>query len=75
LGKRENGQVGVLLACAGPTRDAFIDRELDLPRPWSQDPERRRDAGVPAAVAFLTKPRLARRMVERVLNAGWPPRG
>lgn len=37
LGKRENCQVGVLLAYSSPKGHACIDRELYLPREWTQD--------------------------------------
>ena len=52
-----------------------MDRELYLPKDWAPDVERRKAAGVPAAVEFATKPQLARRMLERAraaaLSAGW----
>lgn len=72
LGKRENCQVGVLLAYAGAGGCAFIDRELYLPKDWTGDPERRREAGIPEPVAFLTKPEIGRQMVERALDGGTP---
>lgn len=70
LGKRDNCQVGVLLAYAGSRGHAFIDRELYLPKEWTQDPERLREAGVPEAVAFATKPEFGRRMLQRAFDAG-----
>jgi SRSO17 transposase len=72
LGKRENCQVGVLLAYAGPAGCAFIDRELYLPKAWTEDPQRRREAGIPAEVPFLTKPEIGRQMLERALDGGTP---
>lgn len=72
LGKRENCQVGVLLAYAGSGGCACIDRELYLPKDWIGDPERRREAGIPAEVPFLTKPEIGRRMLERALDGGTP---
>ncbi len=72
LGKKENCQVGVLLAYASERGHAFIDRELYLPKEWTHDPERLREAGVPEEVAFQTKPQIAKRMLERALNAGVP---
>jgi SRSO17 transposase len=70
LGKRENCQVGVLLAYAGPQGHAFIDRELYLPKEWTQEAARLREAGVPEGVAFRTKPQIAKRLLERTLDAG-----
>jgi SRSO17 transposase len=49
-----------------------IDRELYLPNGWLADPQRCRVAGVPDQVGFATKPELARRMLQRALDAGVP---
>jgi SRSO17 transposase len=72
VGKRENCQVGVFLGYASPTGRTFLDRELNLPQDWAEDPERRKEAGVPQEVTFATKPQLARRMLERAFAAGVP---
>jgi SRSO17 transposase len=50
----------------------MIDRELYLPKSWTDDPERCRGARVPEEVGFRTKPQLARIMLERALDAGVP---
>ena len=71
-GKVDNCQLGVFLAYASAKGRAFIDRELYLPRCWSEDPARCRAARVPSEVGFRTKPQLARVMLERVLDAGVP---
>src|SRR5215210_7060025 len=71
-GRIENCQVGVFLAYAGPRGHAFIDRELYLPKQWCEDRARCREAGIPDEVPFRTKPELARRMLERALDAGVP---
>jgi SRSO17 transposase len=71
-GKRENCQVGVVLAYASPTGRTFLDRELYLPEEWAQDAARREEAGVPTSVTFATKPQLARQMLKRTLDAGVP---
>ena len=71
-GRIENCQIGVFLAYASDQGQAFIDRELYLPEEWAEDAERRREVGVPEAVCFQTKPQIARRMLERVLDAGVP---
>ena len=72
LGKQENCQVGVFLAYASPAGRAFLDRALYLPQDWAEDAARRREAGVPAAVAFATKPELARRLLARAFAAAVP---
>lgn len=71
-GRIENCQVGVFLAYASRRGHAFIDRELYLPEAWCADRPRCRAAGIPDAVAFHTKPALARAMLARALDAGVP---
>ena len=50
----------------------MIDRELYLPKAWTDDPARCRAARVPEQVGFRTKPQLAQVMLERALDAGVP---
>ena len=69
-GKVDNCQLGVFLAYASGKGRAFIDRELYLPRSWTDDPARCRGGRVPEQVGFRTKPQLARVMLERALDAG-----
>ena len=73
-GRVENCQVGVFLTYVSSKGRALIDRELYLPASWAEDRERCAQAGIDvdgeAEVAFATKPVLARRMLERVLDAG-----
>lgn len=71
-GRIENCQIGVFLTYAAPEGHVLLDRELYRPREWADDAARRREAGVPEAVTFATKPELARQMVERALEAGVP---
>jgi SRSO17 transposase len=71
-GRVENCQLGVFLAYAGPRGRALLDRELYLPRSWTDDRDRCREAGVPDDVQFATKPELARLMLGRALDAGVP---
>jgi SRSO17 transposase len=71
-GKVDNCQLGVFLAYASRTGRAFIDRELYLPRSWTNDPARCRAARVPEQVGFRTKPQLAQLMLECALDAGVP---
>jgi SRSO17 transposase len=69
-GRVENAQVAVYLVYASDTGHAIIDRELYLPRCWTDDPDRLQAAGVPDQVGFATKPELARGMLARALDAG-----
>src|SRR5271166_2558816 len=71
-GRIENSQIGMFLCYASDQGSALVDRELYLPQEWAEDPERRREAGIPEAVEFATKPELARRMIGRALDAGTP---
>jgi len=60
-------QVAVVAAWATRRGVALIDRELYLPRTWTDDRERCRRAHVPDEVAFATKPALAARIIARIL--------
>jgi SRSO17 transposase len=71
-GKVENCQIGVFLSYASPLGHALLDRELYLPKVWTDDEERCRQAGIPADRPFATKPQLARQMLTRALAAGVP---
>ncbi len=71
-GRIENCQVAVFLGYASRHGHALIDRALYLPAGWAADPARRAAAGVPEAVAFTTKPKLGRAMLDRALAAGVP---
>jgi SRSO17 transposase len=73
-GRIENSQVAVYLTYAARGGHALIDRELYLPRSWTDDPDRCAAAGVPAEVSFATKPALATGMLTRALDAGVPAR-
>lgn len=46
-----------------------MDRELYLPRSWTCDPDRCRAAGLGEDTAFVTKPELARKVIEQFLDA------
>ncbi len=48
----------------------LLDRELYLPRSWTNAPERCREADVPVEVGFATKPELAARMLWRTVDGG-----
>lgn len=71
-GRIENAQVAVYLTYASRHGHAGIDRALYLPQSWTGDPARCMQAAVPTQVGFATKPKLARQMIERALDAGAP---
>ena len=74
-GRIENCQIGVFLAYASPQGRALLDRELYLPAEWAEDRARRQEAGVPQQVSFQTKPQLAKVMLQRALDTGFPSPG
>jgi SRSO17 transposase len=73
-GKIENCQLAVHLSYATPAGHTLLDVALYLPKSWTEDPQRRREAGVPDTVGFATKPQLARRLIETALAGGLPCR-
>jgi SRSO17 transposase len=66
-GRIENCQLGVFLTYVSPAGRALIDRELYLPKMWTEDRDRCTEAGIGEEIDFATKPELARRMLERLL--------
>jgi SRSO17 transposase len=73
-GDTVNAQGGVFLAYASQKGMAFIDRTLYLPRAWTQDAERRAEAGIPEEPRFANKIALAERMLARAFDANVPAR-
>jgi SRSO17 transposase len=69
-GRIENAQVGVFLAYASSVGVALVDRELYLPKAWTEDRDRCRVAGIGDDVGFKTKPQLAQAMLQRAVEAG-----
>jgi SRSO17 transposase len=45
----------------------LIDRELYLPKSWTDDRQRCAEAGIGEDIQFATKPRLAQRMLARLV--------
>lgn len=68
----ENCQVAVMLTYAGDYGHAFIGHRLYLPKRWTDDPARCREAGIPADVGFATKLDLAVELLAEALEAGVP---
>jgi len=72
LGKVENCQVGVFLTYTSSLGHAFLDRRLFLPEEGTKDAARCREAKVPEAVTFATKPQLAQAMLAHAFALGIP---
>jgi len=64
LGKTANCQVAVSLHQVGTEESTLLDWRLYLPESWTQDPERRTQAGIPPEVKFQTKWQLALAMID-----------
>jgi len=69
-GRVENCQIGVFLTYASAAGRTFLDRELYLPKAWTDDAARCQRAGIPEDREMATKPVLAADMIERALDAG-----
>ena len=70
LGKKANCQALVSLTLARGEVPVCVGLRLFLPERWAGDPDRRRRAGVPEAMAGRPKWRIALDEVDRVLAAG-----
>ncbi len=71
-GRIENCQIGVFLGYASHHGQALVDRALYLPADWAKNEDRRREARIPADIAFTTKPKLGLAMLERARQNGVP---
>ena len=72
-GRIENAVVAVYATYAAAAGHALIDRDLYVQKDWFTDPQRMAKAGLPADLAFATKPQLAKAQAERALDAGLAP--
>ncbi|MDR1463410.1 MAG: IS701 family transposase [Azoarcus sp.] len=70
LGKQDNCQVAVSLSLASAQGSVPIAYQLYLPKDWAADPERRKTTGVPADIAFATKPEIALAQICQALASG-----
>ncbi|WP_405984223.1 IS701 family transposase [Streptomyces sp. NBC_00872] len=71
-GRTENCQIGVFAAYSSDKGRALVDRELYLPKSWTDDPDRCRAAKIPEERTFATKGELARKLVRRALASALP---
>ena len=72
LGKQDNCQVAVSISLANAQASVPVAYRLYLPKPWAEDPQRRKKAGVPAEVNFATKTQIALEQLQTLLAAGAP---
>src|SRR5215467_8984761 len=70
LGREANCQVAVSLSVANHHASLPVAYRLYLPREWAGDRKRRRKAGVPPAIRFITKPQIALEQIKTALAAG-----
>jgi len=73
VGKTANCQVSVEVVVSDGEIAAPVAGRLYLPEGWAGDSARRREAGVPQAVQFQTKPEIAVDLVKQVLADGVSP--
>ena len=64
--------MAVSLSVSTDSASLPIAYKLNLPETWSEDPERRRKAGVPDEVVFCTRPLLAAEQMQRPVADGVP---
>ena len=70
LGKVANCQMGVFMAYVSEQGHALVDKRLYLPREWTDDPDRCREAGVPEAFGYQSTAELALSMLKQSRTAG-----
>ena len=72
LGKQDNCQVAVSISLANAQASVPVAYRLYLPKPWAEDAQRRKKAGVPTEVKFATKTQIALEQLEQLLAEGAP---
>ncbi|MGX1887892.1 IS701 family transposase [Streptomyces sp. NPDC055287] len=70
LGKRANCQVAVSVHAATDTASCPLEWELFLPEEWTADDSRRQRAGVPDEVGYVSKTRLALKVLDGLAEQG-----
>ena len=70
LGKQDNCQVAVSLSLANEHYSVPVGYRLYLPKDWSADRKRRKQAKVPEDIEFATKPEIALRLIDEAIEAG-----
>ena len=72
LGKQDNCQVAVSVTLACEEGSLPVAWQLYLPQIWAEDKARRLKAGIPADIAFATKPQIALQQIRNLLAQGAP---
>ena len=72
LGKQDNCQVAVSVTLACEEGSLPVAWQLYLPHIWAEDKARRLKAGIPADIAFATKPQIALQQIRDLLAQGAP---
>jgi len=72
LGKQANCQVAVSLSIANHAASLPVAYRLYLPEAWTKDRARRKQAGVPKDIKFMTKSEIALEQIRWACEAGLP---
>jgi SRSO17 transposase len=64
-GKVDNCQVGVYLGYVSGEEHALVDTRLYLPKEWTKDKKRCRQAGIPKGIVFRTRHELSLEMLRK----------
>lgn len=72
VGKQENCRVAVSLSVTTDTSSLPVAFRLYLPEVWANDTRRRQKAGVPAEIAFQSKPEIALAQIRSARERGIP---
>jgi len=70
LGKIENCVMSVHLGYAVGDFHCVLDSALFVPQSWANDPDKRREVGMPEDVTHRTKPQIALAQIQRALGNG-----
>jgi SRSO17 transposase len=65
LGKKDHGQIGVFLSYVSSQGHAPLEAQLDLPKPWADDPERRAATHVPEDLEYRSTWQIAHELLRR----------
>jgi len=69
-GKQDNCVVSVHIGYTSGDFQCLLDSDLYLPQSWAQDPERRKQAGIPEDVVYRKKTDIALGQISHALNNG-----